>query len=171
MRNRPHLSNLFLPCVNGVHLSLCCQEAVARGVCMVWDAEQTYLHPAIDLLVLHQMRLFNRERVVVYGTYQCYLQVRTKRDVVSFTAPTSATCRCVLNGTQCRTLHLPVLPTGAYTFRLLPVLHTSAYLSYRTAAFSTCRRHSTSLKVMSRSPDERDSALALRSCAGPTWTR
>ena len=51
------------------------QEAVRCGVCMVWDAEQTYLHPAIDLLVLQQMRRFNVDRPVIYNTYQCYLKV------------------------------------------------------------------------------------------------
>ncbi|KAI0220306.1 Proline dehydrogenase 1, mitochondrial [Lamellibrachia satsuma] len=48
--------------------------AESCGVVFVWDAEQTYLQPAIDLFVFDLMRRYNRRRAVVFHTYQCYLK-------------------------------------------------------------------------------------------------
>ena len=39
------------------------------------DAEQSYFQTAIHRLVLQLQQLFNRERVIVYNTYQCYRKV------------------------------------------------------------------------------------------------
>ncbi|KAJ1483866.1 FAD-linked oxidoreductase-like protein [Baffinella frigidus] len=49
------------------------QVAEVRRVMLLVDAEQTYMQRAIDHLALHAMALHNKERPVVFNTYQCYL--------------------------------------------------------------------------------------------------
>src|SRR5690606_30806797 len=49
------------------------QEASRRGVRLLIDAEQTPKQPAVDFLVLSLSRTFNKERPVLYNTYQMYL--------------------------------------------------------------------------------------------------
>jgi hypothetical protein len=39
------------------------------------DAEQSYFQTAIHKLVLELQEQYNRERVIVYNTYQCYRKV------------------------------------------------------------------------------------------------
>lgn len=39
----------------------------------MFDAEQSYLQPAIDHVVNRLQRMYNKERAVVYNTYQAYL--------------------------------------------------------------------------------------------------
>ena len=38
------------------------------------DAEQSYLQPAIDALVIHLQQAYNGSEPIVFNTYQCYLQ-------------------------------------------------------------------------------------------------
>ncbi|OBT87442.1 hypothetical protein VE02_04675 [Pseudogymnoascus sp. 03VT05] len=51
-----------------------CDLAAARGVRLVFDAEQAALQTGIDSWVLDLMRRYNKKSAVVYSTYQAYLK-------------------------------------------------------------------------------------------------
>ncbi len=48
--------------------------AAARNVRLMVDAEHTYFQPAIDHAVLELQRVYNKEKPVVFNTYQAYLK-------------------------------------------------------------------------------------------------
>lgn len=49
-----------------------CEKAYQAGVPVMIDAEESWIQDTIDLLAINMMRRFNKERAIVYNTYQLY---------------------------------------------------------------------------------------------------
>ncbi|SMD03136.1 proline dehydrogenase family protein [Pedobacter africanus] len=49
-----------------------CRAAFEKNVPVMVDAEETWIQDTIDELAMDMMRLFNREQIIVYNTYQMY---------------------------------------------------------------------------------------------------
>lgn len=56
------------------------QAAADLDVRIMVDAEQTYFQPAISRITLEMMRKYNKDKAIVFNTYQCYLR-ETFREV------------------------------------------------------------------------------------------
>ncbi len=50
-----------------------CHKASELGVCIFFDAEESWIQNALDKLINLMMERYNKETVVVYNTFQCYL--------------------------------------------------------------------------------------------------
>jgi proline dehydrogenase len=49
-----------------------CSKAYESGVPVMIDAEETWIQDTIDMLALNMMRKLNKEKIIVYNTYQIY---------------------------------------------------------------------------------------------------
>jgi proline dehydrogenase len=49
-----------------------CHFAHEKKVPIMFDAEESWIQPAIDTLAYNAMRAFNQETVIIYNTIQCY---------------------------------------------------------------------------------------------------
>jgi proline dehydrogenase len=49
-----------------------CEKAYQAGVPVMIDAEESWIQDTIDKLALDMMRKFNREKIIIYNTYQLY---------------------------------------------------------------------------------------------------
>lgn len=53
-----------------------CHKASELGVCIFFDAEESWIQNTLDQLVNQMMERYNKEKVVVYNTFQLYLSSR-----------------------------------------------------------------------------------------------
>lgn len=57
---------------SGSRIDKICRAAFQFGVPVMIDAEESWIQGAIDDLALKMMRAYNREKIIVYNTYQLY---------------------------------------------------------------------------------------------------
>ncbi len=62
--------NLFSKLEN--RLDKICSKASELGVGVFIDAEESWIQKPIDQLAMEMMEYYNKEKVIVYNTYQCY---------------------------------------------------------------------------------------------------
>ncbi len=55
-----------------------CEVATEKGVGVLIDAEETWIQDPIDRLAIELMSIYNKEKVVVYNTYQLYRNDRLR---------------------------------------------------------------------------------------------
>ena len=55
-------------------VTMICAAAERADVPVMIDAEESWIQPAIDKLAMDMMKRFNRDKAMVYNTYQMYLQ-------------------------------------------------------------------------------------------------
>lgn len=53
---------------------LICKTAYENGTSIFVDAEESWIQPALDTMVMDMMKLYNTEAPVLYNTYQMYLK-------------------------------------------------------------------------------------------------
>lgn len=53
-------------------LDALCAHAAKRGVAIFFDAEESWIQDSIDHLVMVMMRRYNKEKAIVYNTFQLY---------------------------------------------------------------------------------------------------
>jgi len=49
-----------------------CEKAYAAGITVMIDAEETWIQKTVDALAMDMMQRFNKEKAIVYNTYQLY---------------------------------------------------------------------------------------------------
>ncbi|WP_339610229.1 proline dehydrogenase family protein [uncultured Planktosalinus sp.] len=49
-----------------------CQKCSETGVSLLIDAEESWIQKSVDDLILEMMRKYNKDKVVIYNTIQCY---------------------------------------------------------------------------------------------------
>ncbi len=65
-------------------LDAICHVATQRGVGVFFDAEESWIQDALDHLVAIMMRRYNREKAIVYNTFQLYRKDRLQFLIDSF---------------------------------------------------------------------------------------
>lgn len=65
-------------------LDAVCNHASLKGIGIYFDAEESWIQGAIDHMVTIMMRRYNREKVIVYNTFQLYRNDRLQYLIDSF---------------------------------------------------------------------------------------